>query len=162
VRLSSVDCATVDAALTNTPLRTQYVLPAYCVVFMLGILLGAALSPATPDELQWLSERAARLEARATAGRAAGSSGLARPAHALLARDSDAAAEAGGGGAGQGWQAGGSGGASSEALVDGGARGDESGGPQYLEVCRSLIRRGSSCHTCRLSAWPARTGHRAT
>jgi len=115
------------------------VLPAYCMVFLLGILLGAALSPATPDELQWLSERAARLEARAAAGQAAADGGKAQPAHA---RDGDAGSGLDGGGAGQGWQAGGGGGGSTEALAGERAGREESGGPQYIEVCCCSIRGG--------------------
>ena len=43
--------------------HAQYVLIAYLTVFTVGVLLGMAFSPATPEELQWLAERSARLRA---------------------------------------------------------------------------------------------------
>lgn len=46
----------------SSPAWPQYVLPAYLVVFVVGILLGLALSPATPEELEWLAARAERLQ----------------------------------------------------------------------------------------------------
>ncbi|KAK9832075.1 hypothetical protein WJX81_004173 [Elliptochloris bilobata] len=41
----------------------KYVVPAYLTVFVVGVLLGMAFSPATPQELQWLAERSPRLRA---------------------------------------------------------------------------------------------------
>ena len=38
-------------------------LTAYLTVFVVGVLLGMAFSPATPQERQWLAERSARLHA---------------------------------------------------------------------------------------------------
>lgn len=48
---------------SQTALRAQYVLTAYLTVFVVGVLLGMAFSPATPQERQWLAERSARLRA---------------------------------------------------------------------------------------------------
>ena len=48
---------------SQTALHAQYVLTAYLTVFVVGVLLGMAFSPATLQERQWLAERSARLRA---------------------------------------------------------------------------------------------------